>query len=149
MLQRVQCVLSSVTKQRPSATPGQHTIIFTLTRQQMQHLSTAPSLSNQSVRQAGRAELTRYRYCEVCSDCTGLLSHTICWFLFPCPADVTRGHGDGPGDGPGGRRAGRSALQELLCSAARRTHAADGDAGRAAFSGVAPRINTDMKLSFY
>lgn len=58
VLKCVQCVLSSVTKQRLSATPGQHTIIFTLTRQQMQDLSIAPSLSTQSVRQA--AELSQH-----------------------------------------------------------------------------------------
>lgn len=58
VLECVQCVLSSVTKQSLSATPGQHTIIFTLTRQQMQHLCTAPSLSTQSVRQA--AEMSQH-----------------------------------------------------------------------------------------
>lgn len=67
VLKGVQLVLSSVTKQSPSATPGQPTIIFTLTRQQMQCLSMAPSLSIQSVRQAREVEPTCYRTAKVVS----------------------------------------------------------------------------------
>lgn len=67
VLNGVQLVLSSVTKQSLSATPGQPTIIFTLTRQQMQRLSTAPSLSIQSVRQAREVEPTCYRTAKVAS----------------------------------------------------------------------------------
>lgn len=50
-----------------SATPGQHTIIFTLTRQQMQPLAEAPSLGIQSVRQARQVEPTCYRAAKVAS----------------------------------------------------------------------------------
>lgn len=80
-----------MTKQSLRATPGQHTIIFTLTRQQMQHLSKAPSLGIQSARQAREVEPTCYQIAKVASTIHVFFLSRHLLNIFSVATGLTRG----------------------------------------------------------
>lgn len=108
-----------MTKQSVRAAPGQHTIIFTLTRQQMQHLSKAPSSGIQSARQAPEVGPTRYQIAKVASTIHVFFLSRHLLNIFSVAMGLTRGQRR-MDRVQGGERADRnsSVLQPETCSRA-------------------------------